>query len=43
MSVIVAVKENGTIYMGADSQTTAGNRKMNHLNETSYKVVRLDK
>ena len=42
MSVIVAVKENGTIYMGADSQTTAGNRKKNHLNETSYKVVRLD-
>lgn len=41
MSVIVAVKENGTIYMGADSQTTAGSRKHNGLNETSYKVVRL--
>ena len=42
MSVIVAVKENGIIYMGADSQTTAGNRKTNYLNETAYKVVRLD-
>lgn len=42
MSVIVAVKENGVIYMGADSQTTMGSRKTNQLNETSYKVVRLD-
>ena len=41
MSVIVAIKENGVIYMGADSQTTAGSRKYNGLNETSYKVVRL--
>ena len=42
MSVIVAVKENGTIYMGADSQSTSGMRKTNHLNETSYKVARLE-
>jgi len=42
MSVIVAIKENGVIYMGADSQTTAGRRKRNNLNETAYKVARLD-
>jgi ATP-dependent protease HslVU (ClpYQ) peptidase subunit len=42
MSVVVAIKENGVIYMGADSQTTAGKRKRNHLNEMAYKVVKLD-
>ena len=42
MSVIVAIKENGVIYMGADSQTTAGRRKRNYLNKTAYKVARLD-
>ena len=42
MSVIVAVKENGTIYMGADSQTTTGRRKRNGLNETSFKITRLE-
>lgn len=42
MSVIVAVKENGTIYMGADSQTTTGRRKRNGLNETAYKITRLE-
>ena len=41
MSVIVAIKENGIIYMGADSQTTAGGRKYTHLNETAFKVVRM--
>lgn len=41
MSVIVAVKENGVVYMGADSQTTAGKRKYNYLNETGFKVCRL--
>jgi ATP-dependent protease HslVU (ClpYQ) peptidase subunit len=42
MSVVVAIKENGVIYMGADSQTTAGKRKHNYLNEMAYKVVKLD-
>ena len=42
MSVIVAVKENGVVYMGADSQTTAGKRKYTYLNETGFKVFRLD-
>jgi ATP-dependent protease HslVU (ClpYQ) peptidase subunit len=41
MSVIVAVKENGTIYMGADSQTTAGRLKFHNLNEIGYKVAKL--
>ena len=42
MSVIVAIKENGVVYMGADSQTTADMRKRNYLNETAYKITRLD-
>lgn len=42
MSVIVAIKENEVIYMGADSQTTAGRRKYSYLNETSFKITRLD-
>ena len=42
MSVIVAIKENGVVYMGADSQTTAGRRIYSYLNETSFKITRLD-
>ena len=43
MSVIVAVKENGVVYMGADSQTTVGNRWKRHcLNETGYKIHRFE-
>ena len=42
MSVIVAIKDNGTVYMGADSQTSTGSSKANRLNETAFKVVRLD-
>lgn len=38
MSVIVAKKENGVIYMGADSQTTVGNEKY----EADFKVRRMD-
>jgi ATP-dependent protease HslVU (ClpYQ) peptidase subunit len=38
----VAVKENGVIYVGADSQSTAGRRKFAVLNESGFKVVRLD-
>lgn len=41
MSVIVAIKENGVVYMGADSQTTTGKRKRNGLNETAFKITRL--
>lgn len=42
MSVIVAIKENGVIYMGADSQTTKGPRKGHHLNEIGYKIAKID-
>ena len=42
MSVIVALKENETIYMGADTQITAGNKKENGLNESSFKISKLD-
>lgn len=42
MSVIVAIKENGVVYMGADSQTTIGRRKRNGLNETAYKITRFE-
>ena len=42
MSVIVAVKENDVIYFGADSQTSTGRKRRNYLNETAYKVVKLD-
>ena len=42
MSVIVAIKENGVVYTGADSQTSLGKRKHKYLNEVGYKVHRLD-
>jgi ATP-dependent protease HslVU (ClpYQ) peptidase subunit len=42
MSVIVAVKENGVVYMGADTQTTIGRRKQIGLNETAFKIHRLE-
>ena len=42
MSVIVAVKENGVIYMGADSQTSVGNHRLTHLNQIGFKVNKLD-
>ena len=42
MSVIVAVKENGVVYMGADTQTTTGRKKRNGLNETAFKIHRLE-
>ena len=42
MSVIVAIKENDVVYMGADSQLTIGKKKLNTLNETSFKITKLD-
>ena len=42
MSVVVAVKENGVIYMGADSQTNAGSYKEHFLNECGFKIFRLE-
>lgn len=40
MSVIVAIKENGVVYMGADSQTSVGSRKITHLNEKFHKITK---
>lgn len=42
MSVIVAVKENGIVYMGADTQSTAGKKKKNELNESNFKIRRME-
>ena len=42
MSVIVAIKENGVVYMGADTQTTSVRRKRNGLNEAAFKIVRFE-
>ena len=39
MSVIVAVKENDVVYMGADSQTSIGGNKIHVLNESGFKIV----
>ena len=42
MSVVIAVKENGVIYMGTDTQVTSGNKKENELNKNSFKIALLD-
>lgn len=41
MSVIVAIKENGVVYMGADSQTTTGSYKTVSTNQSAVKINRL--
>ena len=42
MSVVLAIKKNGRIYMAADSQSTCGDTKYNHINEVSRKVSRFE-
>lgn len=42
MSVVVAVKENGRVYMAADTQTTGGHFMRRDLNEIGFKIKRLD-
>ena len=42
MSVVIAIKENGVIYMGTDTQVTSGNKKENELNTNSLKIALLD-
>lgn len=42
MSIIVAIKESGVIYMGADSQCTKGYHKSTHLNDIGFKITKLD-
>ena len=38
MSVIVAIKENGKIYLGADSQVTRGGCRASLSNPNNYKI-----
>lgn len=42
MSVVVAVKEDGIIYMGADTQATGGMSKTNKLHEPEYKLIKFE-
>ena len=41
MSVIVAIKENGVVYMGADAQTTTGSFKSVSTSSASVKINKL--
>ena len=38
MSVIVAIKENGKIYMGSDSQSTMGSTRITLRNPNNFKI-----
>ena len=38
MSVVVAIKENGKVYMGCDSQVTSGGTRMTLKNPNNYKI-----
>ncbi len=38
MSVVVAIKSQGTVYMGADSQVTKGGTRMTLRNPNNYKI-----
>lgn len=42
MSVVVAVKEKGVVYMAADTQTTGGDYMRHNLNEVGFKIKRLE-
>ena len=42
MSVVVAVKRDGVVYMGADTQTTSGIQKRNYLKESNLKIASFD-
>lgn len=42
MSVVVAVLENGVVYMGADSMTSVGGNKLHVLNESGFKITKQD-
>ena len=41
MSVVVAIKENGKVFIGADSQVTKGGTRTTLKNENNYKVWRV--
>ena len=38
MSVVVAIKENGRVYVGSDSQMTCGSSKVTLSNPSNYKI-----
>ena len=42
MSVVVAIRENGKIYMGADSQVTKGGTRVTLKNPNNYKIWKVD-
>lgn len=42
MSIICAIKKNGVVYLGADTQSTCGNNRQNHFSEGSRKLKLLD-
>ena len=42
MSIVVAIKKNDKVYLGADTQTTRNDNKKNYLNEESRKLILLD-
>lgn len=42
MSVVVAIKKNGVIYMGADSQVSRGGTRMTLSNPNNYKIWAVD-
>lgn len=42
MSVVVAIKEKGVVYMGADSQVTKGGTRTTLKNPNNYKIWKLD-
>lgn len=42
MSVVVAIKENNKIYMGADSQVTKGGTRTTLKNQNNYKIWKVE-
>ena len=38
MSVVVAIKQNGKVYIGADSQVTKGGTRVTLKNSNNYKI-----
>lgn len=41
MSLVVAFKKDGVVYMGADTQSTCGSTISRALNESGFKITRL--
>ena len=41
MSLVVAYKRDGVVYMGADTQSTCGSTILRSINESGFKITRL--